>query len=211
MNTQTRAILLETATAVVRRQGYSGFSYADLADAVGIRKPSIHHHFPNKEDLGVAMVAVYTEDFIERLRSIEAETNSAIERIEAYAGLYRQGLAAGQGCLCGVLASEISALPSRVQAGVREFFKLNLRWLEQTLRAGRIDGDLRHTIQAGREARTALSTLQGAMFVALSLREPEVFDAAVTGMLAGLRTVNRQALRRGSARQSLSNPQGPRR
>ncbi|KAE9771026.1 TetR family transcriptional regulator, partial [Escherichia coli] len=31
--------------------GYKSFSYADLAERVGIRKASIHHHFPGKEDL----------------------------------------------------------------------------------------------------------------------------------------------------------------
>ena len=43
----------------MRRHGYSAFSYADLAVAVGIRKASIHHHFPTKADLAAALVAAY--------------------------------------------------------------------------------------------------------------------------------------------------------
>ena len=69
MSLDMRSTLIDVATSQVRRLGYSAFSYADLADAVGIRKPSIHHHFPTKEDLGVAIVAAYTEHFSEQLAS----------------------------------------------------------------------------------------------------------------------------------------------
>ncbi|HIE19064.1 TPA: TetR/AcrR family transcriptional regulator, partial [Candidatus Bathyarchaeota archaeon] len=35
--------------------GYGGFSYSDLSKALGITKASIHHHFPSKEELGLAV------------------------------------------------------------------------------------------------------------------------------------------------------------
>lgn len=36
--------------------GYNGFSYAELAQRYGIRKPSIDHHFPSKVDFVMAAV-----------------------------------------------------------------------------------------------------------------------------------------------------------
>src|SRR5215471_18845807 len=185
MSPDTRSALIDVATSQVRRQGYSAFSYADLAAAVGIRKPSIHHHFPTKEDLGTAIVADYTEAFSEQLDRIDAKVGKAAERLQAYAGLYREGLDHGQGCLCGVLASEVAVLPAQVQAGVRKFFDLNLRWLEWTLRGGHGHG-LRPDIDPRREAKTVLATLQGATFIALSLKDPAVFDQAVAGLLTRL-------------------------
>ena len=186
MNIDTRSTLIDVATGQVRQMGYSAFSFADLAGAVGIRKPSIHHYFPTKEDLGVAIVAAYTERFSEQLNRIDAKTGDVVERLRAYALLYREGLDTGRGCLCGVLASEVAILPQRVQASVRQFFGLNLRWLEQTLRSGRSINSLRDDVKPQREARTILATLQGAMFVALSLHEPASFDQAVAGLLKGL-------------------------
>lgn len=174
MKTDTRAALIDDATAIVRRKGYAGFSYADLAEAAGIRKPSIHHHFPLKEDLGAAIVEVYTARFMERL---ETMTGGRIARLSAYAGLYREGLAGGQGCLCGVLASELTGLPPKVRAGVARFFDLNLAWLETVLGPGPGAKD---------RARTVLSTFQGAIFVALAMNSPAVFDAAVEGLLTSL-------------------------
>jgi TetR/AcrR family transcriptional regulator, transcriptional repressor for nem operon len=181
----TRPILMESALGLVRRRGYSAFSYADLAEVVGIRKASIHHHFPSKEDLGEALVAVYIENFAEALRQIDQKTTDPIERLRLFAALYREGLARKEGCLCGVLASEIAVLPPRVQAGVRRFFAANLEWLEQTLTAGA--GDLRPGIDPHRDARTILSALQGAMFLALSTEDPAAFDSAADGVIAGLR------------------------
>lgn len=186
MNPDTRSNLIDAATGAVRRQGYSAFSYADLADAVGIRKPSIHHHFPTKEDLGSAIVEAYTARFSDELDRISARTADVVKRLRAYAGLYREGLAAGQGCLCGVLASEVAVLPRRVQAGVRQFFDLNLRWLEQILREGRAEGVLRSDVKPPHDAKMALAVLQGATFVALSLHDLSAFDQAVTGLIRGL-------------------------
>lgn len=186
MSLDTRSTLIDVATDHVRRRGYSGFSYADLADVVGVRKPSIHHHFPTKEDLGVAIVEAYTEFFAEQLDRIDAKSGDLVERLRAYARLYRDGLETQKGCLCGVLASEIGVLPERVQARVRHFFGLHLRWLERVLRDGRSQGTLRKGAEPRREARTVLAAFQGALFLALSLGDPATFDQAVAGVLRGL-------------------------
>ncbi len=184
MQTHTRSALVDNATALVRRRGYAAFSYADLAEVVGIRKPSIHHHFPLKEDLAVAIVEAYTGRFRERLNAIAADAADLPGRLRAYAGLYREGLARGEGCLCGVLASEVAILPPRVRAGVEAFFALNLRWLEQAHAAAPEVGP--RGVEPRRAARTTLATLQGALFVALSVSDPNAFDDAVEGWLTAL-------------------------
>jgi TetR/AcrR family transcriptional repressor of nem operon len=78
--------LVNEAIGLVRVRGYSAFSYADLADAVGIRKPSIHHHFPTKEDLGQAIVQSYSEEFFTRLQAISERRETVRDKIEAYTG-----------------------------------------------------------------------------------------------------------------------------
>ena|SRR5271157_2472416 len=184
MRSDTRATLIDDATTLVRRRGYAGFSYADLSEAVGIRKPSIHHYFPLKEDLGAAIVDAYTTAFAERLEEISATSRNTRKRLESYAALYREGLAAGEGCLCGVLASELAGLPTKVRSGVERFFALNLDWIEHVLRD---DGTARGSCgpeAARRRATTVLATFQGAVFVALAMGTPDTFDAAVSGLLS---------------------------
>jgi AcrR family transcriptional regulator len=56
--------------------GYSGFSYADIAEVVGIRKASIHHHFPSKVDL-VRTLGLEVRAYF---RALSAWLTSVLER-----------------------------------------------------------------------------------------------------------------------------------
>jgi AcrR family transcriptional regulator len=47
----TRERILRAAAALFREQGFNGTSMHDLAQAVGITKSSLYHHFPSKQAL----------------------------------------------------------------------------------------------------------------------------------------------------------------
>lgn len=178
----TRDELIDRAIGLVRVQGYAGFSYADLAEAIGIRKASIHYYFPSKENLGEAIVEAYSAQFFDRLEAIAAKSGGTRERIAAYAGIYRDALKANQACLCGMLASEVAILPAPVQRGVTRFFERNLQWLEAVL-----SGNAGKASAASRgQARIIISSLQGALFIARSLGNKQMFEDTVGGILDGL-------------------------
>ena len=44
----THDSLIELTDTLIQQNGYQGFSYADLAKTLGIRKASIHYHFQTK-------------------------------------------------------------------------------------------------------------------------------------------------------------------
>ncbi len=39
--------ILASAGNLIISGGYNSFSYADIAEVVGIRKAGVHHHFPS--------------------------------------------------------------------------------------------------------------------------------------------------------------------
>ncbi|GAA3001461.1 TetR/AcrR family transcriptional regulator [Actinokineospora diospyrosa] len=167
----TRGALLDHATRLVRTRGYSAFSYADLATAVGIRKASVHHHFATKEQLGVELVARYTDRFQARLAEIDTLATGPVDALERYAALYREGLTDGEACLCGVIAAEIAAVPAAVAAGVAEFFRVNRIWLAALIGNRETPGQTPEDLAA-----TFLATLEGAIFVARAHHDVAVFD-----------------------------------
>ncbi|PPK68303.1 TetR/AcrR family transcriptional regulator [Actinokineospora auranticolor] len=175
----TRGALLDHATHLVRTRGYSAFSYADLAAAVGIRKASVHHHFSTKEELGVALVARYTERFVARLAEIDRVGAGPVDALERYAALYREGLLDGEACLCGVLAAETDAVPPAVAAGVAEFFRVNQAWLTEVIERGGLSVGA-----AGDRAATVLAVLEGAVLVARAQDDVAAFDRVAAAAIA---------------------------
>ena len=183
----TRGELLAQAERLVRARGWSGFSYADLAQAVGIRKASIHHHFRAKDDLALALLAAYDARYDAALAEARAATGDALARIEAYGRLYGAGVDLGLGCLCAALASELETLPGPLRAAVAGFFGKHVAWLETVLAEGVRDGSVRGSVAPPAQARMILATLEGALMVERLLGGGEGFAATLAALCDGLR------------------------
>src|SRR3546814_4811414 len=70
-----------------------GFSYADISSVVGIRKASIHHHFPSKSDLVRTVVAQYREEAEAGIAELERNVPDPLEQLRAYIGYWEACIA----------------------------------------------------------------------------------------------------------------------
>lgn len=185
---RTAEQVLDVAQALIQSHGYNGFSYADVARALSIRKASIHHHFATKAELGRALMARYRKRFSEALASIDAGTRSAPAKLRKYAGLFRSVLEKGHRmCLCGMLAADYSTLPPMLGQSIREFFADNETWLEAVLVRGKQEGSLAFDGPARAVAARILASLEGGMLVARSFEDPARFNRLAASVLDGLR------------------------
>lgn len=171
--------ILDVAGELAQTRGYNAFSYRDLAQQVGIRTASIHHHFPTKADLGQAVIRRYRERFAEALQGIDAAGLDPSAKLRAYVGLYRQTVGSDCGvCLGGMLAAELLTLAPEVQAELQAFFDDGEAWLQGVLRAGADSGELHFSEPAEDAALAIVSALQGAMIIARAHGDVANFDRA---------------------------------
>jgi TetR/AcrR family transcriptional regulator, transcriptional repressor for nem operon len=177
--------ILKAADSLMVQRGYSAFSYADISEAVGIRKASIHHHFPTKAGLAVAVLKAHRGRVIQGMEALDSEIESPLARIQAYLQYWEGCIRAKtvSFCVAALLGAERPSLPEDVQVEVALHFDTLANWLERTLKAG----VKKHVIQlrssAATEAQTLMAVLHGAMLTARALDNCEVFknvtDAAV--------------------------------
>jgi TetR/AcrR family transcriptional regulator, transcriptional repressor for nem operon len=173
----TKAKLLDAAAALVQVRGYNGFSFHDLASAIGIRTASIHYHFPTKGDLALALAERYTADFMTRLGSPTDGTPRS--RLTHYISAFADALQQGRMCLCGMIGAEIESVPEPVAAQVRIFFERNVLWLGDVLARDGLKPDT-----ARRQAQLILSALEGAMLIARTSADRSAFDDVATTILS---------------------------
>src|SRR6185437_15305662 len=126
--------ILDAAQDIIQLRGYNGFSFADISQAVGIRKASIHHHFPSKMALGLAVIRRYREVFDTFLSEADVKDFTWIKKIYIYIKLYENVLLQNKLCLCGMLASDIETLPEVLKKELRTFFDDNVLWLSQVIK-----------------------------------------------------------------------------
>jgi TetR/AcrR family transcriptional regulator, transcriptional repressor for nem operon len=174
----TRADILLEAEALIRARGYSGVSYADLAAVVGIRKASIHHHFPTKGDLALGLLRAYDARYDAGLADIMAKSSDGRVRLRAYAYFYRQGVEKGLGCLCAAFAAELETLPEALRGELARFLKKHTSWIEQVLAEGRRNGTVREAVEPRSYARMIVAALEGALMMERTLDGPVGFDDA---------------------------------
>jgi TetR/AcrR family transcriptional repressor of nem operon len=184
----TASRILDVAQRLLQSRGYNGFSYKDIAEALGIRTASIHYHFATKADLGVALAKRYRLRFREELDGVARGECDPARRLEKFAGLFRRTFEVeNRLCLCGMMGAEIATLPEPVAAEVEGFFRDTETWLADTFAAGRAAGELPFAGSSRKQARLLLAVLEGAMVVARGMREGSQFKDMAAGYLRNLR------------------------
>ncbi|MEN2990758.1 TetR/AcrR family transcriptional regulator [Tistrella sp. BH-R2-4] len=169
--------IIRVARSLIVAGGYNGFSYADIADVVGIRKPSIHHHFPTKADLVRTLVSRYREEAQTGLEHLERQFSDPLAQLRAYAGFWKACItdASLPFCVCALLASELPVLPAEVALEVKAYFRSFSAWLASVMARGRKEGKLTLTTSPQIEADIFMATVHGAMLSARAYDDPAMF------------------------------------
>lgn len=180
--------ILTCARSLIIKGGYNGFSYADIADVVGIRKPSIHHHFPSKADLVKTLVVRYREAAEEGIKNLEHAIPGPLDQLRAYIGYWKAciGDASAPFCVCALLANELPVLPPEVATEIHGYFRFLSGWLTSVLERGVAQGVIVLTQTPRVEAEVFMAGVHGAMLSARAYGDTSIFGTVMDPQLARL-------------------------
>lgn len=80
----TRHRILVAAAALFARQGFQGTSTREIASSVGIRQPSLFHHFATKHDILAELLDRDLDAALERIHRHGRSDSGAAARLYAY-------------------------------------------------------------------------------------------------------------------------------
>ena len=182
------AEIVACARALLARGGYHSFSYADISEAVHIRKPSVHHHFPSKAELVQTVLVLYRQEARAGLATLKQQVPDPVAQLQAYTGYWAACIRDGTSplCICAMLAAELPAIPEQVAAEVSGHFKDLAAWLTSVLATGAAQGAFTLQASADAEGLTFLSTVHGAMLSARAYADPEIFARIIQPLLQRL-------------------------
>lgn len=164
----TKNKILDVAQDLIQRLGVNAMSYHHISEAVGIRKASIHHHFPTKEDLLIEVLKRYQVGFTKIVDQIVNSDLSPSTKLRRYMELFEATLQEGnhdKACLCGMLGAELTTIGSSSAELVKSFYKENEDKLVKILKQGveqgafKIPGNIKST------AKMIFSFLEGGLLI----------------------------------------------
>ena len=166
----SREEAVERIAEEFRRHGYAGTSLSRIAEATGLGRASLYHHFPGGKDQMVREVFRKVGEEVGQILGLLQEPGDPSQRITASMKAVDRFYAGGaKNCLLGAM----------VLSGGLELFADELggafsAWVE-ALSMAIEDADVPRQI-ARRRAEDAIARLQGALVVARGMRDPEFFQ-----------------------------------
>lgn len=174
MGTRSRAI--ELGCHYLQTRGYNGFSFQTVADALGIKKASLHYYFASKEDLGLALLDTYQKSYTEWT---EKQSHlPAPKKLEQMFQMFSQIICEkNKICPAGVLSADFESLSKRMKKRLQEFHQTQKNWIAATLKEGIEKKQFKKNLNPDTTADLILASVQGGIQVARLREDPRYFKA----------------------------------
>jgi TetR/AcrR family transcriptional repressor of nem operon len=176
----THQKILDAARWLIATRGYSNFSFADISAEIAVHKASIHHHFPTKSALAIAVTDLCRQEFELTMAAMAVEITDPVAQLQAYLHCWERHLINNPQafCVAGMLGAEVPFLELEVAVAVGAYFASMTRWLEGVLAAGAASGRFQIHGSPKDEAAAFVSLVYGAVLVARATRNPGHFAEA---------------------------------
>lgn len=181
----TRTKILDVAETLIQSVGLNAMSYKHISEAVGIRKASIHHHFPKKENLVDELLKRCHVSYGNNYRRIVEGDEDAGEKLRRLAGVFEEGLRKKQLCLVGMIGSDLNTLQATSCRILEDTIRSTVDIFSIAFRQGMEEGTLVCRGTAEDAAFAFFSFLVGAQIAARARGGPKMFRNATEALISG--------------------------
>jgi TetR/AcrR family transcriptional repressor of nem operon len=173
----TKEKILDAAQDLIQTRSFHGFSFQDIADRVGVRKPSLYHYFDSKDAIALAVLERAADWVRAQMAKVDGEDPAA--RLERYFDMFRDIHGKGERmCPGGSFASLFGGVSSSLQSALHRFTKLHLDLLESIIREGAERGQFQIKDQRPRDvAMQIFAGAQGALIIGRLTGDTHAIDA----------------------------------
>ncbi len=181
-----REVILDQAETIVQAKGLEALSFQQLADATGLSKASVFHHFRNSEALAMALIGRCRTKYGAEYAGISAQKNSAPQKLRDITESFYKGLRKNRLCLLAALGSSQGSLSQPLQRELKETAEAALRTFTLIFAQGKEEGSLRFEGPPEVAARGFLALLQGMQQLARFSGDVPTFASTLDAYLAQL-------------------------
>ena len=184
-----RRKVLDVAEAAFQEKGYHATSLGDLMKAAGVTGGALHHHFPTKKAIALAVIeervaAAVEETWIHPV-SAAASAREGVRNVFAAVAdeLDAQGFV--RGCPLNNLAHELSLADPDLRAAMDGIFAAWRAAISEKARADRQRGIDGAPADPEQFAALAVATYSGAMSMAKTAQDAAMLRLCAESLLAG--------------------------
>lgn len=174
----TRDKILEAAFNEIHRYGFQAASLSSILTHTGLTKGALYHHFPAKQDLGLAVVdEVVGRVFEELMFTPLQESKHPLKTIKE---ILRQKRAKPElielGCPLSNLMQEMSPLDEQFRLRLTALMQRWLDSLADALRRGQKQGQVRPEINCAKASLFIVSALEGCVGIAKNMQSTKTYQ-----------------------------------
>jgi AcrR family transcriptional regulator len=159
---RTRQRIIEEAARLFVHKGFYGTSIANLADAVGLTKGALYHHFESKDAIFFAVVAMVRDTWNAAVVRDVMEERDALRRLAALLDNHTR-LVGENETLCLVMASlvaDIDDADSAFAQALNEVYDDLTLFIERIVEKGQTAGEVRSDVEARLVALNVVAMLR---------------------------------------------------
>jgi AcrR family transcriptional regulator len=158
MSSDTQSLILQAAKRLFTQQGFTATAMHEIAEAAGIGKATIYHHFRSKEEILLSLVTSSLDDLHGYLKSIR-QIEEPRQRLRVAAEL-SIGYLYNSSDLIQTARREVPAIREMMVERLIPFFTDFSAILEDTFREGMVMGIFRQ-IDPSETAAVFITLVQG--------------------------------------------------